>query len=139
MLLQISPNSVHLLTSTHRNNKAASAKAKPKPATAAANTSTNAARGSGGRRGRGRGGRGNGGRKPKTAEELDAEMVDYFDAPAGGDAAGASTTNGTAPAPAAGGDTGMEDEIMVGFTTCTTRGRSLTSRSNLAVDRRIRL
>ncbi|EXJ94313.1 LOW QUALITY PROTEIN: hypothetical protein A1O1_02707 [Capronia coronata CBS 617.96] len=53
--------------------------------------------------------------KPKTAEELDAEMTDYW-ANNNPSAAGASTeapaTNGTAPAPNAGDDMGM-DEISV--------------------------
>lgn len=40
----------------------------------------------------------------KTADELDAEMADYFDAAkSNGDANGAATTNG---------DAAMEDEIM---------------------------
>ncbi|KAI9703792.1 MAG: hypothetical protein M1836_007562 [Candelina mexicana] len=94
-------------------------KAQPKPATATKATTDGSVtrggrvRGRGGRRGRvGRG-------KPKTAEELDAEMVDYFDAnaangtaAAGGDAA--ATTNGaTQPATTnGGGDTGMDDEIL---------------------------
>ncbi|USW57252.1 Putative RNA recognition motif domain, nucleotide-binding alpha-beta plait domain superfamily [Septoria linicola] len=47
--------------------------------------------------------------KAKTAEELDAEMQDYFGS---GDAA--ATTNGAAPAAPAtnGADTGMVDEVM---------------------------
>ncbi|KAI4193714.1 MAG: hypothetical protein LQ346_003856, partial [Caloplaca aetnensis] len=82
----------------------------PKPATAAkAVTEKTATRG----RGRGRGGRGrNAGRpKAKTADELDAEMVDYFDTNAtttqGTDAA-AVATNGTAQ-PAATLDSGMDE------------------------------
>ena len=46
--------------------------------------------------------------KAKTADELDAEMVDYFDANAVNGAAGAEATNG-ATAPAANGDAGMEE------------------------------
>ena len=43
--------------------------------------------------------------KKKTAEELDAEMTDYF--------GGSAAANGTAqPATAAGGDTGMVDEVL---------------------------
>lgn len=46
-------------------------------------------------------------RPKKTAEELDAEMQDYF---VGGEA---PATNGTVPAAAAnGGDTGMTDEVL---------------------------
>ncbi|GIZ41463.1 hypothetical protein CKM354_000476600 [Cercospora kikuchii] len=47
--------------------------------------------------------------KAKTAEELDAEMQDYF----GSGDAGAAAANGTAPAAATNGaDTGMVDEVM---------------------------
>ncbi|THY33134.1 hypothetical protein D6D00_01169 [Aureobasidium pullulans] len=86
------------------NNKPKSAAAAPKPA-AAAGGATKAA----GRAGRkaGRAGR----PKPKTVEELDAEMSEYFDPNA---VAPAANTNG-APAPAAApatGDATMEDEIM---------------------------
>lgn len=88
-------------------------KSQPKPATAgrAANNGVTArGRGRGGRRGR------NAGRnKPKTADELDAEMVDYFDAP--GTTGGNTGTDGTAingagSAAANGEDLGM-DEISV--------------------------
>ncbi|KAK6007524.1 hypothetical protein QM012_004338 [Aureobasidium pullulans] len=86
------------------NNKPKSAAAAPKPATAGAAGATKAS----GRAGRkGRAGR----PKPKTVEELDAEMSEYFDPNA---AAPAANTNG-APAPAAApatGDATMEDEIM---------------------------
>ena len=44
----------------------------------------------------------------KTAEELDSEMADYFEA----GAANGENTNGAAPAAAATGDAPMEDEIM---------------------------
>ncbi|KAL9002508.1 MAG: hypothetical protein Q9188_004564 [Gyalolechia gomerana] len=78
-----------------------------KPATNGAATRGVRARGRGGRRGR------NAGRaKPKTADELDAEMVDYFDptntnsATQGGDAA--ANANGTAQ-PAANLDAGMDE------------------------------
>lgn len=93
-------------------------KGQPKPATAAkpatdGTATRGAGRGRGGRRGR------NAGRaKPKTAEELDAEMMDYFDAsgaPANGAATtdAAATTNGTAqPAANGGEDLGM-DEVLV--------------------------
>ncbi|KAH0370741.1 hypothetical protein KCU65_g2327, partial [Aureobasidium melanogenum] len=86
------------------NNKPKSAAAAPKPATAGAAGATKAS----GRAGRkGRAGR----PKPKTVEELDAEMSEYFDPNA---AAPAANTNGAA-APAAApatGDATMEDEIM---------------------------
>ncbi|KAH0270316.1 hypothetical protein KCU91_g8145, partial [Aureobasidium melanogenum] len=86
------------------NNKPKSAAAAPKPATAGAAGATKAS----GRAGRkGRAGR----PKPKTVEELDAEMSEYFDPNA---AAPAASTNGAA-APAAApatGDATMEDEIM---------------------------
>ncbi|KAG9523901.1 hypothetical protein KCV03_g466, partial [Aureobasidium melanogenum] len=86
------------------NNKPKSAAAAPKPATAGAAGATKAS----GRAGRkARAGR----PKPKTVEELDAEMSEYFDPNA---AAPAANTNGAA-APAAApatGDATMEDEIM---------------------------
>lgn len=92
-------------------------KQQPKPV-AAASSATNSERGRGGQSGRGRNRGRNGGRgKPKTAQELDAEMTDYFDAPAA-NTNGASTAdaNGTTQtAPATHGDTGM-DEIMVSYT-----------------------
>lgn len=75
-----------------------------KPNGAAANT------GRGGRQGGrgGRGGRKGNARPRKTAEELDADMVDYFvDNNGTGNAAG----NTTAAAPN-GGEAAMEDEIM---------------------------
>ncbi|KAL8827385.1 MAG: hypothetical protein Q9170_007041 [Blastenia crenularia] len=71
-----------------------------------------------GGRGRGRGGRGRGrnaGRgKPKTADELDAEMVDYFDPSstngvAQGANGAAATTNGTAQPAANLEDAGMDE------------------------------
>ncbi|OCK80624.1 hypothetical protein K432DRAFT_327907 [Lepidopterella palustris CBS 459.81] len=90
------------------------AKAQPKPATA-----TKATAGKTTTRGRGRTARGrNAGRgKPKTAQELDAEMQDYFDTGAGSNADGdAMVTNGGAvQAVPSGGDTGMDDEILVSF------------------------
>lgn len=82
------------------------AKAQPKPATA------KPAAAKAGKKRRGR----NANRaKPKTAEELDAEMQDYFDGsnPAAADGDIAMATNGGAvQAIANGGDTGMEDEVM---------------------------
>lgn len=92
------------------------AKAQPKPATAtkAATGRTAATRGRGGRKPRAQG-------KPKkSAEELDADMQDYWDtganggaAPEGGDTAMATNGGAAAQAAASGGDAGMEDEIMV--------------------------
>ena len=86
------------------NNKPKAAAAAPKPVNAAAGGATKAA-GRGGRKGRA------GRPKPKTVEELDAEMSEYFDPNA---VAPAANTNGAA-APAAApttGDATMEDEIM---------------------------
>ena len=84
-------------------------KSQPKPATS---TKNGAARPRGRRAARGR----NAGRgKPKSVEELDAEMQDYYDTGANGASAGgdaATETNGGAVQPAT-GDTGMDDEILV--------------------------
>ncbi|CAI7592967.1 unnamed protein product [Penicillium glandicola] len=83
---------------------AAAPKAKENKKTAA---DKGARRGKGPARPRGR----NAGRgKPKTVEELDAEMVDYFtsDAPP---AEGTAPVNGTAPQASANQDIGMADEI----------------------------
>jgi hypothetical protein len=89
------------------------ANAKPKPATDSKAGSGRRARGTGRR---GRGGARTGNRTKKTAEELDAEMVDYFQAPEGG----AGVANGAAPAT---GDTNMDDDVLVGcpaaFVRCT--------------------
>ena len=92
-------------------SNASSRKAKAQPKQAAATKATDgAARGRGGRVKRGR----NAGRpKAKTADELDAEMTDYFGATNGTDA-GAATTNGAAAAAAGGDDLGM-DEVSVCF------------------------
>lgn len=98
------------------------AKAQPKSATATTTNGVKSGRGRGQARTRGgRGGR-NGRGKPKTADELDAEMMDYFDASATGAAGGDSSNaapaanESVAPAAANGGDTGMDDEIMVSCT-----------------------
>lgn len=86
-------------------------KSQPKPATAVKATNGVVSRG----RGRGRGvrrGRNAGRGKPKTADELDAEMVDYFDASGANGAGGAdgATTNGaTQPATNGGQDLGMDE------------------------------
>jgi THO complex subunit 4 len=97
-----------------RVSKPKSDNQKPKPATAAKEGEDKKKAG----RGRGRPARGRGGRntntrnKPKTAEELDQEMTDYWN----GTGADAMATNGGAvqPTAATNGDAGMEDEIMVG-------------------------
>jgi len=96
-------------TPKNAGGKPKNAAAAPKPAAAAAGNG--AARGGAGRgRGRGRGGRGGGARPKKTAQELDAEMQDYFE-PANG-AAAAPATNGAAPAAATnGGEATMVDEV----------------------------
>ena len=68
----------------------------------------------GSKRGRGGGGRGQnaGRRKPKTADELDAEMVDYFDPSAVNGTDGANNANGGQPV--VNGGAGVEmDEISV--------------------------
>ncbi|KAL6719508.1 RNA-binding RNA annealing protein [Lecanora helva] len=58
-------------------------------------------------RGRGRRGRNAGRGKPKTADELDAEMTDYFDKPANG--AADATTNGAALPANGAEEVGMDD------------------------------
>ncbi len=90
-------------------------KNKPKPVAAAKpvrnGTDSRGERGRGGKRGR------NAGRaKPKTADQLDAEMTDYFVAnDANGAATGMDTAaNGTAQPAAHGGDDLGMDEILVG-------------------------
>lgn len=87
-----------------RPKSAAAPKAKENKTTA---TEKGSRRGKGPARPRGR----NAGRgKPKTVEELDAEMVDYFstDAPP---AEGTAPINGTVPQVSANQDVGMADEI----------------------------
>ncbi|KAI4277636.1 MAG: hypothetical protein L6R35_006140 [Caloplaca aegaea] len=92
----------------------------PKSATAAKTaTDSTATRGRGGRgRATGRRGRNAGRGKPKTADELDAEMVDYFDpsntngAVTEGSGAAAATANGATQPAATLEDAGM-DEISV--------------------------
>ncbi|CAL3962430.1 unnamed protein product, partial [Diplocarpon coronariae] len=81
-------------------------KTQPKSAAVTKTAAAGATRG----KGRGRGGRG-GARSArpakKTAEELDSEMVDYWQT-------GATATEGAAAgsAPAAAGDANMDDEIL---------------------------
>jgi len=81
---------------------------KPQPKSAASTKTTGKTRGKTGRGGA-RGGR-NARPAKKTAEELDSEMVDYWQA-----GAAATETNGGANGaaqPAAGGDANMDDEIL---------------------------
>jgi THO complex subunit 4 len=77
---------------------------KPQPKSAAV-TKTNSASGTRGRRGGARGGR-NPRPAKKTAEELDSEMVDYFQS-----GTTATETGGNAQ-PAANADANMDDEIL---------------------------
>jgi len=92
-------------------------KDKPKPATAD-KAATAASNGRGGRKrgGRGRGAAAAGGRtKPKTAEELDAEMADYWGTEGGAanGSADAPMTNGGAVQPAVNnGEAVMEDDVI---------------------------
>lgn len=99
-----------------RVTKPKSEKAQPKPATATKDTGKKAGRGRGRVRGRG-GRRGDNPRgKPKSAEELDQEMADYWEGGANGADTAMATNGGAVQPAAANGDTGMEDEIMVCFT-----------------------
>lgn len=96
-------------------------KAQPKSAAITRSSNNDSIRGGRGR-GRGRRGRNAGRAKPKTADELDAEMADYFDA---GDAnANDNTTaNGAGTQQAVGNtDTGMDDDIMVGLSLVVFKG-----------------
>lgn len=81
--------------------------AKPKPATGPKATKAAAARAA--RGGKKPTAKGTGRRPPKTAEQLDADMADYF-GPTNG-AEGAST------AQPANGDHNMDDEVLVGSST----------------------
>lgn len=98
-----------------RISKPKTQKEKPKPATGAKEGTEKK-----GGRGRGRGRAPRGGRngtntrqKPKTADELDQDMTDYWNTgTANGDAAMA-TNGGAVQSTGANGDTGMDDEIMV--------------------------
>ncbi|KAL8690909.1 MAG: hypothetical protein Q9224_004296, partial [Gallowayella concinna] len=96
---------------TKKGPKAATA-AKPATNGAATRDSTRGRGRGGGRRGR------NAGRaKPKTADELDAEMVDYFDTNAANgavQATGGGATNGAVQPVANGGDDLGMDEISEG-------------------------
>lgn len=93
------------------SNPKSAAKAQPKPAAGGAPKAAGDSKTAGqGRNGRGRK-RGNK-PKPKSAEELDAEMMDYF-APEGGNADSAAAAPVAQPVAAAGTDNMVQDEIMV--------------------------
>lgn len=86
-------------------------KDKPKPATNAAAAQKKVGKPAAGGRAQRRGGR-TGRGKPKTQQELDAEMVDYFGNEANGNPDANMATNGGAVQPVANGEAAMEDEIM---------------------------
>ncbi|KAI5804138.1 hypothetical protein DFH27DRAFT_524569 [Peziza echinospora] len=118
--LVLEPKTPGLETRVGQPNRVAAQQARaaqkqPKPLNQPAKT--NSTRGKGAARGRGgagagaaRGGRAGGRPKAKTAEELDAEMADYWDgsapAPAAGDGNGAQYANATGTADV------MEDEVL---------------------------
>ena len=87
----------------------------PKSAVAKPATNGTAARGGKATRGRPRRGRNAGRPKPKTSDELDAEMADYFDVNAANGTvaptdAAAAIADGAAPPAAIGGeDLGMDE------------------------------
>lgn len=101
-------------TLNDRISKPKAEKDKPKPATA---DKDSAAKKGGRTRGaaRGRGGRkGATTRKqPRTMEELDQEMTDYWNTNNPGGDAPAATSGGAVQPVAANGDANMDDEIMV--------------------------
>lgn len=87
-------------------------KSQPKSAAVTKSAATAATRG----KGRGRGGRGARSARPakKTAEELDSEMMDYWQSgTTATETEGAAT--GTAQPAAANGDANMDDEILVSY------------------------
>ncbi|CZT51232.1 related to RNA annealing protein [Rhynchosporium secalis] len=86
-------------------------KSQPKSAATTKTAAAGAARG--GKAARARGGRGGRAARPakKNAEELDAEMVDYWQTGASATDAGAAAD---AAQPATNGDATMDDEILVG-------------------------
>jgi len=91
------------------------AKAQPKPVAGAPQNAAGAAKTAGqGRKGKGKR---SGKPKAKSAEELDAEMMDYFAPDAGngtsGEANGGASVAAAQPVAAAGGEGMVEDEIMV--------------------------
>jgi THO complex subunit 4 len=95
-------------------NSSANPRAQPKSATATKATSSGAAKTG---RAAARASKSRKGRKPKTAEELDAEMTDYWGTNTNGAPAAVATADGMATgateAAANGEDLGM-DEISVG-------------------------
>ena len=105
---------INIFSSFCNSVKKSTTKSQPKSAAANNGVTANAGRGRGRTRRSRIGGRG----KPKSAQELDAEMTDYFDDGAngatGGESNQAPVMNGaTQPATATGGDTAMDDEILV--------------------------
>ena len=101
------PDEVALQLLTHTSQPK---NAKSQPKTAVAKPATNGTTAGEGRgRGRARRGRNAGRAKPKTADELDAEMTDYFDKPAGGAAVADAATNGAAPVVNGGDEIGMDE------------------------------
>jgi THO complex subunit 4 len=112
-------NQPHLNIFPRAPNKVNPPKAQKPKAVAKPAAKPAAARGRAGTRGGKRGGRagsgsgsGSGRGKPKTAEELDQEMADYF----GGDVnpSGNAVPVATSTAATNGGDVGMEDTVLVG-------------------------
>jgi THO complex subunit 4 len=103
-----------ILSLTQNSNPKAQPKSAVADKTAKGGETTRGARGGrGGRGARGaRRGRNAGRSKPKTAEELDAEMTDYF--VANGNEA-AATSNGAAPAANGGDDQGMDEVLVSNF------------------------
>ncbi|KAI9761219.1 MAG: hypothetical protein M4579_001139 [Chaenotheca gracillima] len=96
--------------------------AQPKPQPKPANATKASANGANSKTARGKGRGRNPRRKPKSREELDAEMDDYMDTGSGAaPAAGGAEATGAAQPVATNGtvDTGMEDEISVSKTTNT--------------------
>jgi THO complex subunit 4 len=100
-----------VLTNYSTPNKVVTAKPradKPKPAVKPATASRGRGGSARGNKRGGRSGNGNARPKPKTAEQLDQEMADYF-----GDSNNASAASATTAA-ANGGDVGMDDTVLVG-------------------------
>jgi THO complex subunit 4 len=85
---------------------------KPKPVAKPAAGRGGARGGARGNKRGARSGSGSGRGKPKTAEQLDQDMSDYF----GGDSTNASGAGPAAATTAAtnGGDVGMDDTVLVG-------------------------
>lgn len=110
---------VALLCLTLSNANSHSSQPKPQPKSAASTKTTSATRGRG-KTARGKGAARNARPAKKTAEELDSEMVDYWQA-----GAAATETNGAAQ-PATGGDANMDDEILVRSPTAFQLDENLT-------------